>query len=215
MRKAGTAMSLGVTAPLAGIATAAISSAADFEQSMNVMAQVTGATGDQMATLQAQALNLGAVTSFSAGEAAEAMLELGKAGLAPDEIMGAIAGTMDLAAAGGLDLAQAATIAANAMNAFQLPAEKVTDVANMLAAAANASSVDVTDLAAGVQMAGAVFASNGQSVEALNVDFAEFVEGVNGSLAIFPRSRKQLDVSSKQIDFTYFITFFPFQRTVL
>lgn len=172
MRKAGTAMSLGVTAPLAGIATAAINSAADFEQSMNVMAQVTGATGDQMATLQAQALNLGAVTSFSAGEAADAMLELGKAGLSPVEIGDAIAGTMDLAAAGNLDLAQAATIAANAMNAFQLPASDVTNIANMLAAAANASSVDVTDLAQGMQMAGAVFASNGQSVEDLTTALA-------------------------------------------
>lgn len=168
----GQTMSLAVTAPLVGIAGMAVKSAADFESSMNVMGQVTGATGDQMAQLQAQALELGAVTSFSAGEAAEAMLELGKAGLAPAEIMGAIGGTMDLAAAGGLDLAQAATIAANAMNAFQLPASEVTNVANMLAAAANASSVDVTDLAQGMQMAGAVFASNGQSVEDLTTALA-------------------------------------------
>ncbi len=170
--KAGTAMSLGVTAPLAGIATMAISSAASFEQSMNVMGQVTGATSDQMATLQAQALELGAVTSFSAGEAAEAMLELGKAGLKPAEIGDAIAGTMDLAAAGNLGLAEAATIAANAMNAFQLPASEVANVANTLAAAANASSSDVTDLAAGMQMAGAVFASNGQSLTDLTAAMA-------------------------------------------
>jgi TRAP-type uncharacterized transport system substrate-binding protein len=81
MRKAGTAMSLGVTAPLVGIAATAVSSAADFEQSLNIMAQVSGATADQMATLQAQALEMGAVTSFSAGEAAQAQLELAKAGL--------------------------------------------------------------------------------------------------------------------------------------
>jgi hypothetical protein len=47
MRKVGTAMSLGVTAPLAGIATTAIDSAADFEQSLNIMAQVSGAAVDQ------------------------------------------------------------------------------------------------------------------------------------------------------------------------
>jgi TP901 family phage tail tape measure protein len=168
----GQTMSLAVTAPLVGIAAAAVHSAGKFEQSMNVMGQVTGATASEMEALQAQALHLGAVTSFSAGEAADAMLELGKAGLAPNEIMGAISGTMDLAAAGGLDLAQSATIAANAMNAFHLPAEEVTDVANMLAAAANASSVEVTDLAAGMQMAGSIFASNGQSVEDLTTAMA-------------------------------------------
>jgi TP901 family phage tail tape measure protein len=178
----GQTMSLAVTAPLVGIAAAAVSSAAGFESSMNVMGQVTGATADQMASLQAQALELGAVTSFSAGEAAEAMLELGKAGLAPQEIMGAIGGTMDLAAAGGLGLADAATITANALNAFQLPAEEAATVANMLAAAANASSADVTDLAAGMQMAGAVFASNGQSINDLAAGMAILANnGIAGS----------------------------------
>ncbi len=167
MASAGSMLSLGVTAPLAGIATMAIQSAGDFEQSLNIMQQVSGATESQMASLQAQALQLGAETSFSAGEAAAAMLELGKAGLSVDEVGAAIGGTMDLAAAGGLELAQAAEIAANAMNAFKLPASDTTDVANMLAAAANASSVEVTDLAAGMTMASSVFASNGQSIQDL------------------------------------------------
>ena len=156
---AGSTLSLGVTAPLAGIATMAIQSAGDFEQSLNIMQQVSGATESQMASLQAQALQLGAETSFSAGEAASAMLELGKAGLSVEQVSAAIGGTMDLAAAGGLDLAQAAEISANAVNVFGLGAADSTVVANMLAAAANASSVEVTDLASGMQMAGAVFAS--------------------------------------------------------
>ena len=180
--KLGTGMSAAVTAPLGLISGMAFKSAGDFEQSMNVMAQVTGATAGEMATLQQQALDLGATTAFSAGEAAQAMLELGKAGLGPAEIGDAIAGTMDLAAAGNLDLAQAAAIAANAMNAFQLPASDVTNVANMLAAAANASSADVTDLAAGMQMAGAVFASNGQSINDLAAGMAILANnGIAGS----------------------------------
>ena len=48
MASAGTTLSLGVTAPLAGIATMAIQSAGDFEQSLNIMAQISGATADQM-----------------------------------------------------------------------------------------------------------------------------------------------------------------------
>ena len=107
MRKAGTAMSLGVTAPLVGIAATAIDSAADFEQSLNIMAQVSGATADQMAQLQQQALDLGASTSFSAGEAAQAQLELAKAGLKPMEVFAAMPGVLDMAAAGGMGVAQA------------------------------------------------------------------------------------------------------------
>ena len=165
MRKAGTAMSLGVTAPLVGIAATAVSSAADFEQSLNIMAQVSGATADQMAGLQAQALEMGAVTSFSAGEAAQAQLELAKAGLNVNDIMAATPGVLDMAAAGGMGLAESAEIAANAMNAFNLPASEMPKVANMLAAAANASSVDISDLAAAMKMSGAVFASNKQPMD--------------------------------------------------
>jgi TP901 family phage tail tape measure protein len=174
----GSKLSLGVTAPLAGIATMAIKSAADFEQSMNVMQQVSGATAADMQALQEQALQLGAQTSFSAGEAAEAMLELAKAGLSASEISAAIGGTLDLAAAGGLGLAQAAEITANAVNAFGLEASQASSVANMLAAAANASSVEVTDLAQGMQMASAVFSSSGQSLATLNTALA--ILGNNG-----------------------------------
>ena len=165
MRKAGTAMSLGVTAPLVGIAATAINSAADFEQSLNIMAQVSGATADQMATLQSQALEMGAVTSFSAGEAAQAQLELAKAGLSVNDIIAATPGVLDMAAAGGMGLAESAEIAANAMNAFNLPASEMPAIANMLAAAANASSVDISDLAAAMKMSGAVFASNKQPMD--------------------------------------------------
>lgn len=165
MKAVGTMMSVAVTTPIVGVAAAAIKSAGDFEQSMNVMAQVSGATADQMATLQAQALNLGAVTSFSAGEAADAQLELAKAGLSVNDIIAATPGVLDMAAAGGLGLAQSAEIAANALNSFNLPATEVGTVANMLAAAANASSVDVTDLADAMKMSGSVFAANKQPMD--------------------------------------------------
>ena len=172
LRSVGTTMSLAISAPLIAVGTAALVSASGFEQSMNVMAQVSGATGAQMDNLRAQALQLGAETSFSAGEAAEAMLELAKAGMTAEQTGAAIAGVMDLAAAGGIGLADAATITANAINSFGLEAGAAAGVANTFAAAANASSADVNDLARGFQMAGAVFASNGQSVDDLAASLA-------------------------------------------
>lgn len=172
LRSSGTALSVGITAPLALIGATAVSSAADFEQSLNVMQQVTGATDAQMQSLQGQALQLGADTVFGAGEAAEAMLELAKAGMTAEEVGASITGVMDLAAAGGIGLADAATITANALNAFNLEAGEAANVANTLAAAANASSADVNDLALGFQMASAVFAANGQEVDDLSASLA-------------------------------------------
>lgn len=182
MKSIGSGLTLGLTAPIAGIATAALKSAAGFEQSMNLMQAMSGATAGQMEMLQEQALALGASTVFSAGEAAEAMLELSKAGMSVEQTSAAIGGVMDLAAAGNIGLAEAATITANAINSFGLEASSATDVANTFAAAANASSADVKDLAAGFQMAGAVFASNGQSVNDLAAALAVLSNnGIAGS----------------------------------
>lgn len=148
-----------VTTPIVGVATAAIKAAGDFEQSMNLLAQNSGAGEQAMASLKAQALDLGAKTSFSAGEAAAAMLELSKSGFDASQIMSAVPGVLDLAAAGNLDLAKAAEIASNAVNTFQLPASKSADIANLLANAANASSIEVGDAADAFKMAGAVFSA--------------------------------------------------------
>ncbi len=182
MRNMGLGLTAGVTLPIVGVAVAAVKSAGDFEQAMNVMQQVSGSTEAQMESMQAQALQLGAVTSFSAGEAADAMLELAKAGMSTAEVSAAIGGTLDLAAAGGLDLATAAEVSANAVNAFNLEASDSVRVANMLAAAANASSVDVHDLAMGMKMAGAVFSSSGQSIDDLTTGLALLGNaGIKGS----------------------------------
>lgn len=167
MATTGSGLSLAITAPLMGIAAAAISSASEFEQNMNVLQQVVGATSTDMASMQAEALRLGAVTSFSAGEAAEAMLELGKAGMGTQDIMASIGGVLDLAAAGGIGLAEAANITANALNAFHLEASESSRVANLLAATANASSADISDLAQGMQQAGFAFANANQPIENL------------------------------------------------
>ena len=178
LRGIGGAMSLAITTPLVGIATAAGLATAEFEQSLNTMQVVSGATAQEMAALQQEALRLGAETAFSAGEAAQGMLELAKAGLSTEQVMAAIGGTLDLAAAGGLGVAQAAEIAANAVNTFGLEASDTTRVADILAAAANASSVEVTDMAQGMQMAGAVFASNKVPIEDLSTAIA--ILGNNG-----------------------------------
>ena len=178
MRATGTKLSVGVTAPLVGVGATALTAAADFEQSMNVMQQVSGATGAQMEAMQAQALQLGAQTSFSAGEAAQGMLELAKAGMSAEQSSAAIGGVLSLAAAGGLSVASSAEIAANALNSFGLEASAMPMVADLMAAAANSSSIEIGDMAAAFQMSSAVFASNSQGIDDLSTAIA--ILGNNG-----------------------------------
>lgn len=178
----GTTMSLAVSAPLIGAATVALKSAGDFEQSMNMIQAAQNATASQMAQMQSAALQWGAETVFSAGEVAQGMLELTKNGFDTNEVMAAMPGVMDLASASGLDLAQAGIITANALHAFGLDASKSTTIANMLAAAANSSSLEVTDLQMSFAASASVAHQFGMSAEELAAALTRMGDqGIKGS----------------------------------
>lgn len=142
-------------AAVAGFALA-VKTSADFEKQISAIGAVSGATESEMGKLRDKALQLGADTSFSASEAAAAMEELSKAGISVTDILGGAAdATTALAAAGGVDLPTAAAIASNAMNQFGLDAQQLPHVADLIAGAANASAIDVTDFGMSMSQAGA------------------------------------------------------------
>jgi TP901 family phage tail tape measure protein len=150
---------LAATGIAAGIAGAAsVKMAGDFEQSLNVFKSVTGATAQQMAQVAARARELGkdiSLPGISARDAAVAMTNLAKAGLDVNQSLAASKGVLSLAKAGNLDVADAASIAAKALNAFGLAGSEAVRVADLLAAAANASSADVADISLGLAQVGA------------------------------------------------------------
>lgn len=150
------------------VAGSALKMAADYEQSMNILQATSGATAAEMAALDAKALELGAditLPGTSAKDAAEAMLELSKAGLSVTDVMAASQGVLQMSAAAQISNAEAATITANALNMFGLAGSDATMVADLLAAGANSSSASVQDMAASLQMSGAVAAMSGMSIQ--------------------------------------------------
>lgn len=173
----------GVAAAAAGVAS--IKMAGDFEQSLNVLKSVSGATADEMAKLSAKARQLGQDASLpgvSAADAAQAMTELAKAGVGVNDILSASKGVLSLAKAGNLEVADAATIAARALNSFGLSGDKASQVADTLAAGANASSADVDELALALSQAGAGASRMGLSLGDTVTTLGLFSNaGVNGS----------------------------------
>jgi TP901 family phage tail tape measure protein len=155
MSSVGQKMSIGVTLPLAAIGAKSVTVAAEFGKNMNLLAAMTGTPKKQMDGLSKLALQMGKDTVFSANDAAAAMLELAKGGMTAAQIKaGALKGTMTLAAAGNLQLADAATYASNAMNMFGLKAKDVPAIADALAGAANASTASVESLGLGLAQVG-------------------------------------------------------------
>lgn len=179
---AGTALSLGVTAPFTLFAKTGIQTVSEFSRTMAELEVVTGASGDTLQTLNDTAIELGAVTSFSANEAATAMLELSKAGMSTEEVLSSIPGVLALAAAGGVELGYAANLTASSLNAFQMDASESGYVANLLAAAANESSASIGDLAMGLQQGGFAFNAAGQDIDDLAASLAILTNvGLTGS----------------------------------
>lgn len=181
-RKLSTGMIVAGAGIAAGIGLA-VKSAASFEQRLSGIKAVTGATTQQMEQVRAKALQLGKDTKFSAGEAAQAIEELSKAGVSlPDILNGAADATVNLAAAGEVSLPRAAEIAANAMNVFSLKAQDMPKVADLIAGAANASAIDVEQFAQSLAQSGAAAALVGVSFDDLAVSIAEMGNaGIKGS----------------------------------
>lgn len=185
MTSAGAGLTAGVTLPIVGIGVAALHMAGQFESSMNMMQAVSGATADEMAQVSDTAIALGSdltLPGTSASDAALAMVELSRAGLSVQESMDAARGVLQLSAAAQIGNAQAATITANALNTFGLAGTEAATVANLLAGGANASSAEITDMAAAIQASGAVAASMGVPIDSLTTAIALMANaGIAGS----------------------------------
>lgn len=136
---------LGVAGTGAAVA-GAVKIFAGFEQQIDKVSAVSGASTRQLAGLEQQAKRLGATTNFSNREVAGGMIELATAGFRVKEIMGAIPGTLALAAASGTDLARSAEIQAAALRSFEIPASRAGHVADVLTVAANKSAITLEDL---------------------------------------------------------------------
>lgn len=161
---AGTAGKIGLAAAV-GIG-AVVSTTANFDQAMSKVQAATRETATGMESLRDAALEAGAETAFSASEAAAGIENLAKAGLSTQDILdGGLTGALDLAAAGELQVADAAEAAAGALAQFNLEGDQAVRVADLLAAGAGKAQGDVSDMVLALKQAGTVSAQTGLSLE--------------------------------------------------
>lgn len=161
----GSTLTGAVTTPLVGIGVAAMTTFGNFEQQMNRVKAISGATGGQFDQLKQRAVELGASSVFSASEVAQAMENMASAGMNVNDIYSASAGVMDLAAVSGRDMGLAAEAVASAMNQFGIAGENATHVADVYAKAAADTNAETVDMAEAMKYAGPVMSSLNSSFE--------------------------------------------------
>jgi TP901 family phage tail tape measure protein len=158
--------------------------AASFDTTMRQIAVATNTTAaPEIKKLSDLALKMGAQTTFSAKQAGDAMLELAKGGLSAAQIKaGALSSTLTLAAAGGLDLGEAAGFVVQGLSTFNLKADKAGEVAAALAGGANASTASVQDMGLALAQVGPGALNAGLSLQETTAVLAEFAQnGIKGS----------------------------------
>ena len=106
----------------------------DFDASMSKVQAITrlDQNAPELLDLRKQARGLGSSTQFTAGQAADAQGFLGMAGFQPTAIKAAMPGMLDLASAGGTELAQTADIASNILSGLGMDAEHMSKLGDVL-----------------------------------------------------------------------------------
>ena len=146
---------------LAGLAQSSVSVGMNFDASMSQVAATMGTTVDQIQSLTDTAKEMGSTTKFTATQAADALNYLALAGYDADKAAGVLPSVLNLAAAGGMDLAYASDLVTDAMASLNIEANKqnVDEFGNKLAMAASKANANVSQLGEAILTVGGTAAN--------------------------------------------------------
>lgn len=197
LAKVSTAAIAGAGSALAGLGTYAVKVGSEFESSMSQVAATMGMTTEEIhngseayETLATAAKNAGATTKFTATQAAEALNYLALAGYDAATSAEVLPSVLNLAAAGGLELAYASDLATDAMAALgiEASADNLTQFGDQMAMASSKANYSVAQLGEAILTVGGT-AKNlaGGTVElntALGVLANRGIKGAEGGTAL-------------------------------
>ena len=123
-----------------------VQTAGNFEASMSQVAATMGTTSDNISELGDFAKEMGATTSFTAIQASEGLNILAMAGLNAKDQMSGLPTVLDLAAAGGMDMAQAASYITASVKGFGDSMDHAGYYADLMAKGASLANTNVEGL---------------------------------------------------------------------
>lgn len=146
---------------LAGLAQSSVGVGMTFDASMSQVAATMGTTVDQIGNLTKVAKEMGSTTKFTATQAADALNYLALAGYDAAKAAEVLPSVLNLAAAGGMDLAYASDLVTDAMASLNIEASKqnVDEFGNKLAMAASKANANVAQLGEAILTVGGTAAN--------------------------------------------------------
>lgn len=171
---------VGAGMSLAAPFVAGVAAGVKFQNTLLAVQASTGATAAELERVRAAAFDMSAALSVGPAAAAAGMLELLKAGMSLDAVLGGAGeAALQFAKVGEMEVGQAAVVMSDAMNVFGVSA---STAANTISAAADASSTSIAQMAEAFSMSSAVAALANQSIGDLSAALAILANnGVKGS----------------------------------
>ena len=158
--------------------------AAEFSKSLSNLESITGASASEMGELSDQAKELGSTTAFTASEVVELQTSLSKLGFKTDDIKNSTASILDLAAALGVGLGEAATVAGSLVKSFGLETTDTARVVDVMTAAASNSALSFDTIRESMKLVSPVSRASGVSIEKTAALLGVLADnGVKGSMA--------------------------------
>lgn len=196
--------STAVTAAVGGIkdaASAVVEIGSAFETSMSKVSALSGATGDDLAALEAKARELGSTTTFSASQAADALGYMALAGWDTQAMLAGVGPVLSLAQAGELDLAAASDLVTDYLSAFNMTAEDTGRMVDVLAYAQAHANTTVDGLGQAFKNCAANCNAAGMDVETTSAAIAMMAnQGLKGSEAGTALNAVMRDMTSRMED---------------
>ena len=153
--KVGAAAIAGAAGAVSVFGVKSIQAGMDFDSSMSQVAATMGTTVDQIGELRDFAQEMGRTTAFSATQAADALNYMALAGYDAQTSMAMLPNVLNLAAAGGIELAQASDMVTDAQSAFGLTTEQTTAMVDQMAKTSSKTNTSVQQLGEGFLKIGA------------------------------------------------------------
>lgn len=186
---------------LANVVTGALEVGKQFEASMSNVQAVSGATAEEMQILEETARKYGSTTQFSASEAADALGYMALAGWDANQSADALGGVLNLAAASGMELAEASDMVTDYMSAFGMEADKSAYFADLLAYAQANANTTAAGLGEAFKNSAANMNAAGQDIETTVSLLAMMAnQGLKGSEAGTALTAVMRDMTAKMTD---------------
>ena len=151
--KALEAYTAGLVTATTAVAGFAVKSGASFEQSMSKVQALSGKSGEELQALEDKAREMGASTSKSASEAADALGYMALAGWETDQMLEGLEPILRASEAGAMDLATCSDLVTDSMSAMGIQTSELDHYLNVVAktqASANTSMQGMLEAYIGV-----------------------------------------------------------------